>query len=398
LAAALGWSGPIPQAWADISPAINIASQTTAAETAIINAGGEPASTVEYVESNNEVIPVVTDPTLKEEGALQMDPVTGDVDIALNPNLLGQVSTPEEAVGYMADGSPYNFTTVLFHELVHLKDFLQSGGSVDERQCIYRDEQGTIKDTGIPVEEVDAVRQQNKLMPALQMKNKDGEPAKRTKYNGKDMPPDNAKCMGLTLKFSYSDSAKATTHDQNPLCVLHDCVQKYSENFAGSAALKLSKQPDGTFKGTSNITFTAAEYSFSWTGTSRPIDLPSSLEKFDVELRLATPGAVTVNASVRLTEAGLISSATLTFRGTGCKVLSPATRQMMSCAGTLSLGDLLGVANPATAESGTASVVYNHWQRKSPEADQDVENQPVVIAGGTGAVTHRVDIINGEEP
>ena len=308
VAAALSSSGLTGRAWADISPSLNIASQTTAAETAIINAGGQPASTVEYVESSNEVVPVVTDPALTDEGTTQVDPVTGDVDIALNPNLLSQGSDPATAAGYMDDGSPYNFTTVLFHELVHVKHLLQPGGSVDTRNCIYKDTDGKVKDSDIPVEEVDTVRQQNLLMTALKMTNKDGSPAKRTKYDGKDMPPDGADCMGLTLKFSYSYSAKATTHNQGPLCVLHDCVQKYSENFAGSATLKLSKQADGTFKGAGHITFTAAEYSFSWTGTSRPVDLPSSLQKFDLEVRLATPGAVTVNAAVRLTQDGFISA------------------------------------------------------------------------------------------
>ena len=91
------------------------------------------------------------------------------------------------------------------------------------------------------VEEVDAVRQQNLLMMALKMTNKDGSPPKRTKYDNKDMPPDGADCMGLTLKFSYS--AKATTHNLGPLSVLHHCVQKYSENSAGSATLKPRAEP-----------------------------------------------------------------------------------------------------------------------------------------------------------
>ena len=69
----------------------------------------------------------------------------------------------------------------------------------------------------------------------------------------------------------------------------------------------------------------------------------------------------------------------------------------MSCAGTLSLGDLLAVPIPPAVAAGTANVVYNHWQHHTREADQDVENQPVVVSGGTGTVMHRVDIINGEE-
>ncbi len=394
IAAALAMIGPGSQASAEISPALNISGQVSAAERAIVTAGGDPARTVEDVEESGEVIDVEADPGLVGEGVTQIDS-DGSTDIALNTNLVGS-SDPTAVTGYTKDGSPYNLTITLLHELVHVQHLIQSG-SQDRRDCYYKDDSGQITDSHIPVEEVEAVREQNELMTGLGMKNRDGGPAKRTKYNGNPMPPDGASCLGLTLEFSYTDNITTTTHMQ-ALCPLHDCVQKYEAHFAGSTRLALNKQTNGTFMGSSRITFTTAKYKFSWTGHTRPIDLPNTLLPIDVSMSLVTPGTVTVGATVRLTEDGTIRDATIAFGSAGCKLLSLPTRQKMACNGPLPVSDLLALGKSAGPGSNSSSLVYSHWQDKSTEADQDAENHAVMTGGSVGAVTQVLNVKNGQVP
>ena len=139
------------------------------------------------------------------------------------------------------------------------------------------------------------------------------------------------------------------------------------------------------------------EYSFSWTGTSRPVDLPSSLQKFDLEVRLGHPRGRDPQCRRKAYRGWVHFGRDTDLPGHWLQSPIPSHASEDELRRDALPGRPFGGTQPARRGGRHGQCCLQSVAAHSREADQDVENQPVVVSGGTGTVMHRVDVINGEE-